>query len=103
MPKAQKTNALLQTHSMLLSRNASSNSIPSLEIEADDVKATHSATSFNLDENQMFYLQSRGLDNKESKNVIINGFLKGVIYRFPEEYHELLSETLSNKVNKIKS
>jgi Fe-S cluster assembly scaffold protein SufB len=103
MPQSQKANALLQTHSMLLSKSASANNIPSLEIEANDIKATHSATSFNLDESQMFYLQSRGLDNIESKKIIINGFLEGIIYLLPEEYHELLSETLYNKVDRIKN
>ena len=98
LPKGQKTNALLEAHSLLLSENASSNNIPSLEIEADDVKATHKATVTNLDENQIFYLTSRGISNQEAKNHIIKGFIENIILRLPKEYIEDLTKEISHKI-----
>ncbi|MEK6974382.1 MAG: SufD family Fe-S cluster assembly protein [Nanoarchaeota archaeon] len=98
LPNGQKANALLKTHSLLLSRDASTNNIPSLEIEADDVKATHSATSSNLDEDQLFYLESRCINKEEARHTIIKGFLESIIYRLPEEYSEYMIEALNKKL-----
>ena len=98
MPSGQKANALLVAHSLLLSEDASANNIPNLEIEADDVKATHSATVTNIDEEQLFYLRSRGLSSEESRHAIIKGFLEGVLFKLPGEYNEKLSAILTKKM-----
>ncbi len=97
-PDGQKANALLQSHSLLISKDASSNNIPSLEIEADDVRATHSATSTNMDEDQLFYLESRGVSKEEAKHTIVKGFLESIIFKLPEEYNEPLSNILMRKI-----
>ncbi len=76
---AQRTNSLLEAHSILLSKDASSNNIPGLEIEANDVKATHSASVHKLDEEQIFYLMARSLSREEARNLIITSFLETVI------------------------
>ncbi|HLC80062.1 MAG TPA: SufD family Fe-S cluster assembly protein [archaeon] len=80
---AQKANALLECHSMILGQNASSNQIPSLEIKTDDVKATHSATVARIDEEELFYVQSRGMKKEEAKKMIVKSFLESVIYLLP--------------------
>lgn len=98
LPTGQKTNALLQAHSLLLSKDASSNNIPSLEIEADDVKATHSATVSNLDDDQLFYLESKGLSRQEARHIIVKGFLENIIFKLPKEYIEPLSRLLEQKI-----
>ncbi len=99
MPHAQKSNALLQAHSLLLSKSASSINIPSLEIEADDVKATHSATVFNIDEDKLFYLENRGLSEEESKDMIIRGFLEDMVDKLPSLYNQYLVNLLDSKIS----
>ena len=78
-----KTNALLECHSMILGDKASSNQIPGLEILTDDVKATHSATVARIDEDEMFYLQSRGLPMADAKKMVVKSFLESVVYKMP--------------------
>ena len=55
--------------------------MPSLEIEAHDVQASHGATVGQVDEEQVFYLMSRGLDRSEAKGLIVNGFLESLLQR----------------------
>ena len=66
------------TDKVLLLDDAMATSIPTLEIEADEVKASHGSTTGTIDENQLFYLTSRGLNFKQAKRMIINGFLQQV-------------------------
>lgn len=95
---AQKTNALLEAHSMLLSKKCQSNNIPGLEIEADDVKCTHSASTSQLDEEQLFYLTSRGLSLEEAKKMIVLGFLGTVLAKISkEEAREFFQKILEEK------
>ncbi len=101
LPSGQRTNALLQAHSILLSENASSNNSPGLEIEADDVKATHSASVEQIDEEQLFYLQSRGVNKLEAKQMIVLGFLESMVNKIHEEFHEKLFNVISSKWKKI--
>lgn len=75
---AQKTNAFLKENVLLLSDKAKAEAIPNLEIEADDVKVSHAATVGKIDEEQLFYLMSRGLKRKESEKIIVDGFLAEV-------------------------
>ncbi|HRE40437.1 MAG TPA: Fe-S cluster assembly protein SufD [Ignavibacteria bacterium] len=76
---AQKTNAYQSNKNILLSENAKINAKPQLEIFADDVKCSHGATSGQLDENSMFYLQSRGISKVEAKILLMNAFSSEVI------------------------
>ncbi len=90
----QRSNALLECHSMLLSEKASSNQIPGLEIKTDDVKATHSATVARIDEEEVFYLESRGITRKDAEKMIVNGFLEGVAFMLPQGLREVLQEKI---------
>ena len=64
---------------MLLDDSAEFNSKPELEIYADDVKCSHGSSSGNIDEDSLHYLMTRGLNQKDSKNLLIKGFLNDVI------------------------
>ena len=76
---AQKTDGYQLSKALLLDENTEFNGKPELEIYADDVKCSHGSTSGNLDENAIFYLMSRGLDFKEAKKLLIEGFINDVI------------------------
>lgn len=80
---AQKTEAFQLNNNLLLSDHAHADSKPNLEIFADDVKASHGATVGQLDVDQLFYLRTRGLSDKEAKNLLIYGFCEQVIELIP--------------------
>ena len=73
---ASKSNSFLSGRSILLDPDAKSDAIPGLEILTNDVKATHSASVAQIDEEQIFYLQSRCLDRRKAERTIIEGFLE---------------------------
>ena len=66
-PGAQRTDAFQESRNLLLSDGAHADAIPGLEIEANDVRCTHAATVARIDEEQLFYLQSRGLDARRGR------------------------------------
>ena len=70
---------------MLLDKGARSDGIPGLDIDTNEVKATHSASVAQVDEDQVFYLRARGLPEDEAKKMIILGFFEPVISRIPVE------------------
>ena len=74
--KANHSESYLAGHSILLDKGAKSDSIPGLEIFTNDVKATHSASVAQLDNEQIFYLGSRCLDKSEAQKIIVEGFLE---------------------------
>lgn len=78
-PEAQKTEAYQLNNNLLLSDRAIADSKPNLEIFADDVKASHGSTVGQLDDEELFYLRSRGLSDEEARNILIYGFCKEVI------------------------
>ena len=73
---ASKSSSFLSGRSILLDKGAKSDSIPGLEIFTNDVKATHSASVAQIDEEQIFYLQTRCLSREESERIIVEGFLE---------------------------
>ncbi|MGY5142549.1 MAG: Fe-S cluster assembly protein SufD [Nitrosopumilus sp.] len=73
---ATKSNSFLSGRSILLDKNAKSDAIPGLEILTNDVKATHSASVAQIDEEQIFYLKSRCLSQEEAERTIVEGFLE---------------------------
>ncbi len=77
--EAQKTNAFQANNNILLSDKASINTKPQLEIFADDVKCSHGCTIGQLDDNAMFYLQSRGIPEKEAKALLTYAFANNVL------------------------
>lgn len=78
---ASGADAHQSNHNLLLSRQAEVDTKPQLEIFADDVKCTHGATVGQLDENQLFYLRSRGIDADLARSVMIYGFASDIISR----------------------
>ena len=83
--EAKNSNAYLAGHAILLSENAKSDAIPGLEILTNDVKATHSASVSQIDDEQIFYMMSRGLPDNEAKKLIVLGFLEPAISRIKSE------------------
>ena len=83
--EAQQTNAYQATHSLLLSPKARADALPILEIEADDVRCKHGSTTGRVDEEQIFYLMSRGLSRQDAQRLIVQGFFETVITEFPVE------------------
>ena len=73
---AAKSNSFLSGRSILLDKDAKSDAIPGLEIFTNDVKATHSASVAQIDEEQIFYLKTRCLSHKEAERTIVEGFLE---------------------------
>ena len=80
-PGAHKTDAYQKVRNLLLSDEAEANSAPGLEIETDDVRCTHGATCGQIDAEELFYLQSRGIPLKDAQRLIVYGFLEEVIDR----------------------
>jgi Fe-S cluster assembly protein SufD len=80
-PAAQKTDGYQRNDNLLLSEEARADSIPGLEIEADDVKCSHGATAGRVDDEQVFYARSRGLTRKEAIRMIVAGFFQQVFDR----------------------
>ena len=82
--KAQKTDGYQLSKALLLNENTEFDAKPELEIYADDVKCSHGSTSGNLDEDLIFYLMSRGLNYKQSRELLINGFLLDVVEKITD-------------------
>jgi Fe-S cluster assembly protein SufD len=80
-PGAVRTDAVQRTDSLLLSAQAETDARPELEIYADDVKCAHGATVGQLDEDGLFYLRSRGLDEADARNVLIYAFAAQALAR----------------------
>jgi Fe-S cluster assembly protein SufD len=84
-PGAMKTDGYQANRNLVLSRNARADSIPGLEILADDVRCTHGATVGKVDDEQVFYLKSRGIPELEAKRLIVEGFFDPIMTRIPFE------------------
>ncbi len=82
--EAQKTDGYQLSKAILLDETTEFNAKPELEIYADDVKCSHGSASGSLNENSIFYLMSRGLNYKEAKELLINGFLLDVIEKITD-------------------
>lgn len=82
---AQQTDAYQTNRNLLLSDRAEANSLPGLEIQANDVKCSHGATTGKLDEEALFYLRSRGLSKTTAQELLVFGFFEEVIAGTPNE------------------
>ena len=82
---AQKTNAYQENRNLLLSKTAHADSIPGLEILANDVRCTHGATLSQVDREQLFYAMARGLSRQEAERLIVRGFFQDVLDRIELE------------------
>ena len=103
LPGAQRTDAYQTNRNLLLSRGARADSLPNLEIEADDVKCSHGATVGELDSDAKFYLMSRGLSRVQAERLVVMGFLGEVLSKLPlggvvEKVNRVIEKKLLNHV-----
>ncbi len=84
-PGAQKIDGYQQNRNLLLSSKARADSMPKLEIEANDVRCTHGATFTTYDEAQNFYCRARGLNEAEAKRLLVRGFFQEVVNRVEQD------------------
>lgn len=84
-PGAQKTDGYQSNPNLLLDSSARADSIPGLEIMADDVRCTHGATAGKIDPTEVFYLNSRGIPTEEAERLIVEGFFDPIMQRIPFE------------------
>lgn len=85
-PGADKADGYQANRNLILSEKARVDSIPGLEILADDVRCTHGATVGKIDQNQVFYLLSRGIERKEAERLIVEGFFAQLVERISQEH-----------------
>ncbi|MFQ5855826.1 MAG: Fe-S cluster assembly protein SufD [Anaerolineae bacterium] len=98
-PGAQNVASYLHEKTLVLSPDARADSIPSLGIEANEVRASHGATISKIDPEQLFYLMTHGLPEQEARRLIVNGFFEPVMERIPlDSVREHLREEISSKV-----
>ena len=95
--EAQRTDSYLTNNNIILSDEARADSVPTLEINANDVKASHGATVGQLDEEEIFYLMSRGISKSAAKKLIINGYFGPVLKSIDSE---ILREHLYSFIDK---
>jgi Fe-S cluster assembly protein SufD len=96
---AQETDTYLQTHSMLLSPRAKGDSIPSLIVETDNVKASHGGTVGEIDEEQVFYMMSRGIARRDAVRILVEGYFEEVIQRLHDPvFEQMLRERIAAKI-----
>jgi Fe-S cluster assembly protein SufD len=96
---AQKTNAYQENRNLLLSEKAHADSIPGLEILANDVRCTHGATLSQVDRDQLFYAMARGLSRADAERLIVRGFFQDILDRIDlEPVREALAEALEARI-----
>ena len=95
-PDAQKTEAHQTNRNLVLSEDAEMRTQPQLEIYADDVQATHGASTGQLDETALFYMQQRGIDKEKARQLLVGAFMKEVIEAISDE---ALREQLLNAID----
>lgn len=97
-PDAQHTEAHQTNRNLLLSDTAEMRTQPQLEIYADDVKATHGASTGQLDESALFYMQQRGIDKQKARLLLVNAFMKDVLNTISDD---ALREQLLNAIDGV--
>ncbi len=101
-PGAQQTDAFQESRNLLLSKKAHADAIPGLEIQANDVRCTHAAAIAQIDPEQLFYLESRGLREETAKRLVIEGFLAALVERFEEgPVREVLGDALERRLGAV--
>lgn len=95
---APTSEAYQENRNLLLSDLSRADSIPELEILTDDVTCTHGATVAPIDPEQRFYLESRGLDEKQALDLIVRGFLENTVSRLPERLRATVEELITERL-----
>ena len=100
-PQAQKTNAFQSNRNILLTDTAGINTKPQLEIWADDVKCSHGCTSGQLDDEALFYLQSRGISRRSAQALLLHAFAGEVLAPMQDVVlRNYLDKIISERLNK---
>ena len=98
----QRTDAYQRNDNLMLAKTARADSIPGLEIEADDVRCTHGSTSGRVDDSQIFYAMARGFTRQEAVRMIVTGFFQQVFDRITiESVREALGEAIGKRVQDL--
>jgi len=101
-PNAQKTNAYQENRNLILSQEAHADSIPGLEILANDVRCTHGATSSPVNRDELFYCMARGLSRAEAERLIVRGFFQDVLDRIElEPVREAVAQALDSRIPEV--
>ena len=101
-PGAQQTDGFQECRNLLLSKRAHADAIPGLEILANDVRCTHAAAIAQIDQEQLFYLRSRGLGLAPARRLVIEGFLAELVERFEEgPFREVMAEVIERRLEKV--
>jgi Fe-S cluster assembly protein SufD len=99
-PGAQRTDGYQANRNLVLSKQARADSIPGLEIQADDVRCTHGATVGKIDETELFYLLSRGIPKADARRLIVEGFFDPIMERIPfAGVRERFQQAIVHKLN----
>ncbi len=99
-PGAQKTDGYQANRNLVLSEHARADSIPGLEILADDVRCTHGATVGKLEQEPLFYLKSRGIPQQDAERLVVEGFFDPIMQRIPfEGVRERFLQAILNKMS----
>lgn len=97
--KAFKTDGYQRNDNLLLSEHVRADSIPGLEIDADDVRCTHGSTSGKVDEELIFYAQSRGFTRHEATRMIVTGFFQQIFDRITiESVRDALGKAIAKQI-----
>jgi Fe-S cluster assembly protein SufD len=98
-PDAQKTNAMQTSRNIVLSEHAKADAIPNLEIEANDVRCGHAASVGPVDDEAIFYLESRGIPREDAERLIVTGFFQEVLDRVTiDEVREGAESAIANEL-----
>ena len=98
-PGAHRTDAYQKVRNLMLSDQAEANSMPGLEILADDVRCTHGATTGEISEDELFYMQARGIRKTDGRRLIVNGFFQSLLERLESaSLREYLGGLVSEKL-----
>jgi len=101
-PDAQQIDAFQESRNLLLTKKAHADSIPGLEILANDVRCTHAAAIAQIDPEQLYYLRSRGLSAATAKRLVIEGFLEATVERFePGFVREAVAGALERRLEHV--
>jgi len=99
---AQKTDGYQRNDNLMLSTESRADSIPGLEIEADDVRCTHGSTSGRVDDEQIFYARSRGLSADEAARLVVAGFFQQVFDRITiVPVREALAQAIGSRIRRV--
>ena len=99
---AEKTDAQQSNKNLLLSPKARMNSIPQLKIYENDVKCTHGSTMGQIDEDSLFYLQSRGINRKDAAKLMVSGFANEVVEKAGDaQLKEKIQSALAEKLEEV--